>query len=411
MPVTLDDVLQARQRIAGGVFATPCFESPNLSALLGMKVYTKLELMQRTGSFKERGARNALLQLSPEQKQRGVIAASAGNHALGLAYHGHNLGIPVTVVMPQFAPLVKAETCRRYGARVLRHGDHLLEAKQHAETLQAEGGLTYIHGFDDPAIIAGQGTVALEILEQVPDLEAVIIPVGGAGLLAGMALVFKELAPEVEIIGVEPERCPSFAKALEAGHPVSVVSQPSLADGLAVTQVGANAFALAKPRLDRLVLVNEEELALAIVELLRTDRVVAEGSGASPLAACLHQKLPHLAGKKVVLTLCGGNIDLTVLDRIIESGLVAAHQLHRFRAVISDRPGGLARLATVISQAGASIQEVVHDRLFGGADVAVVSVQCVIQTRDAAHIAQVRQALAAAGIRLLEDLDRPPALP
>ena len=388
-PVTIADIQAARRRVAGAVYHSPCPESIPLSEVTGMRVFCKLENLQRTGSFKERGARNALLLLDDGQKQRGVIAASAGNHALGLAYHGRLLDIPVTVVMPRFAPLVKLNTCQRLGANVVLHGATFLEAKDHARALCAERGLTYIHGYDDPAIIAGQGTMGLEIMEQVPDVEAIVIPVGGAGLLAGVALAVKTLRPEVQIIGVEPEGAAKFAAAVHAGHPVQIHCHPTLADGLAVPDIGANAFPIARERIDQLVTVNEDEIALAILRIVELEKAIVEGSGASGLAACLAGKLPELAGKRVVLPFCGGNIDPAILSRVIEKGLVADGRVCRFSAEISDRPGGLAHLTKLIADAGASVKEIVHERAFAGSDVFAVSVLCTIETRDRAHLEEI----------------------
>ena len=387
--VTFADIEAARARIAGAVYVSPCPESIPLSEVAGMRLFCKLENLQRTGSFKERGARNALLLLDPGQRERGVIAASAGNHALGLAYHGRLLGIPVTVVMPRFAPLVKYNTCQRLGANVILHGASFLEAKQHANVLAAEGGLTYIHGYDDPAIIAGQGTLGLEILEQVPDLQAVVIPVGGAGLLAGVALAVKTRRPEVQIIGVEPEGAAKFAAAVAAGCPVQIRCSPTLADGLAVPDIGANAFPIARDHLDNLVTVNEDEIALAILRIVELEKAIVEGSGAAGLAAVLAGKLPELSGQTVVLPFCGGNIDPAILSRVIEKGLVADGRVCRFSAVISDRPGGLAGLTKLIADSGASVKEIVHERAFAGSDVFAVSVLCTIETRNRAHLEEI----------------------
>ncbi|MCX6894903.1 MAG: threonine ammonia-lyase [Verrucomicrobia bacterium] len=379
---------------------TPCPQSIPLSEITGMKVFCKLEQLQRTGSFKERGARNALLQLPPEQRQRGVIAASAGNHALGLAYHGQLLGVPVTVVMPRFAPLMKVMNCRRFGATVELHGADIGEARAHADKIAAAKKLTYINGFDDPAIIAGQGTLGLEIVEQVPDVDAVIVPVGGAGLIAGVALAVKALKPGVKIIGVEPERAASFTAALTAGKPVAIEVKPTLADGLSVPRVGDNAFALARELVDKTVLVGEREIALAILRLLELDKSVVEGAGAAPLAACLAGLVPELKGKNVVLPLCGGNIDTPILGRVLERGLVSDGRLCRFTATISDRPGGLARFAGLIAEAGASIIEIEHDRAFSSEDLNTVNVHCVVETRNLAHADELRARLAQEGFAI-----------
>ena len=401
MNLTLADIVGAKHRIADGIYFSPCPESIPLSELCGSSIYCKLDYLQRTGSFKERGARNALLLLDEDQRRRGVISASAGNHALGLAYHGKLLGIGVTVVMPKFAPLIKRTTCRTLQANVILHGESFNEAYEHAQELARTGGLSYIHGFDDPAIIAGQGTMGLEILEQVPDVEAIVVPVGGAGLIAGVALAVKSIMPKVHIIGVEPERAAGFTAALSAGHAVKAALQPTLADGLAVGKVGELAFATAAPRVDRVVTVSEEELALSMLRLVELEKSVVEGAGAAPLAACMSGKLPELRGKRTVLVLSGGNIDPLILTRVIEKGLVSDGRLCRFTAVITDRPGGLARLAQLIAESGASVQEIGHDRAFSGPDIAAANVLCTVETADRRHIDELYQRLAKEGIRVL----------
>ena len=398
MALTIEDIRQAQQRIAGAIYVSPCPESAALSELTGCRVFCKLDYLQRTGSFKERGARNSLVQLSPEAKQRGVIAASAGNHALALACHGRELATPVTVVMPRFAPLVKVATCRRYGATVLLEGESFADAKSRADEIAREQGLTYIHGFDDPAVIAGQGTMGLEILEQVPQADAIIVPVGGGGLIAGVSLAVKSLRPKTQIIGVEPESMPNFTRAIAAGHPVVSPSRPTLADGLATTTLGATAFAVARPHVDRVVTVSEDLFAFSILRLIELEKSVVEGAAAASLAGLLSGKLPDLRGKTVVLLLCGGNIDPAILGRVIEIGLAADGRLVRITATISDRPGGLAHLASIIAATGASIQQIAHDRVFSGPDVSSVRVICDVETHDREHIEELRKVLAAKGI-------------
>jgi threonine dehydratase len=400
-PLTLADIQGARARIASGIYMSPCVESIPLSQLTGAHIYCKLDYLQRTGSFKERGARNALELLTSDQRQRGVIAASAGNHALGVAYHGHLLGIRVTVVMPQFAALIKVSSCRALGATVILHGADLNEARIRAEAIAQRDGLTFLHPFDNPAVIAGQGTMALEILEQTPDAEAIVVPVGGGGLIAGMGTATKALRPDVRVIGVEAENAASLVAAIAARGPVDVVLKPTLADGLAVTRVGVHSFAALQSVVDRVVTVDEASIALAILRLIELEKSVVEGAGATPLAAFLAGKLPELKGKRVVLVLCGGNIDLTMLDRVIEVGLVADGRLARFTVSITDRPGGLARLADVIASTGASIKEIVHDRAFSGPDLSEVRVVCVVETTGRAHIDELQRALATAGIKFV----------
>ncbi len=392
-PVTLATIRAARRRIDGDVAETPCPESIPLSGITGARIFCKLDNMQRTGSFKERGARNALGQLPAAQRRRGVIAASAGNHALGLAYHGQLLDIPVTVVMPDYAPLIKVSTCRRLGARVVIAGRDFAEARARADALAAEGNLAYIHGYDDPAIISGQGTMALEILEQVRKADAIVCPIGGAGLIAGIAVAVKALRPSVRVIGVESKATASFTAALRARKPVVIRRRATLADGLAVLRVGDTAFSLARPRVDRVVQVGEEWIALAILRLIELEKIVVEGAAAAPLAALMAGLLPELRDKNVVLTMCGGNIDPAILSRVIEKGLVHDGRLTRFTALISDRPGGLAELSRVVADTGASIKDIAHDRAFSGPDVSAVNAVCTVETRDHAHIRELHRAL------------------
>ena len=397
--VKFADIEAARKRIDGAVYYSPCRDSIPLSEITDMEIFCKLDNLQRTGSFKERGARNALAQLPSDQQKRGVIAASAGNHAQALAYQGKLLGIPATVVMPKFAPLVKVNNCQKLGATVVLHGKDFGEAKAHADEIAKEKALAYIDGYDDPAIIAGQGTMGLEIVEQVPDLDAVIVPVGGAGLLAGVSVAVKTLRPDAKIVAVEAENVASFSAALEAGKPVKIALHPTLADGLAIPQVGSNAFEIARSLVDQTVTVTEEQIAVAILRLVELEKSVVEGAAATPLAACLSGKLNDLAGKRVVLLLCGGNIDPNVLSRVIERSLVADGRLGRFTAVISDRPGGLADLAAQIASTGASIKQVVHDRAFASSDVSAVNVLCTVETRNHEHLAELRAKLKSHGVK------------
>ncbi len=393
MEIGFQDIQAAAGRIRGAVMRTPCTPSVALSEITGCEIFCKFENLQRTGSFKERGARNALLLLGGDQKRRGVIAASAGNHASALSYHGKLLNVPVTVVMPRFAPLMKVRNCEQMGARVLLHGNDIGEARQHAMQFVRDQGLTYINGFDDAEIIAGQGTLGIEILEQVPGCDAILVPIGGGGLVAGVGLAVKSAKPDVQIVGVQAERTASFDAALKAGAPVQIQMRPTLADGLAVPRVGDRAFAIARQFVDKTVVVSEHMIALAVLRLIELEKTVVEGAGAVPLAALFGEDLNFLRGKKVVLPLCGGNIDTNMLGRIIERGLAADGRLCRFAANISDRPGGLARFASILAEEGASVRNVEHDRAFAGDDVSQVVVHCVIETRDFDHIARVRQRL------------------
>jgi len=401
MKVSISEIRAAARRIAGAVSISPCPESIPLSAITGSRIFCKLDNLQRTGSFKERGACNALKCLPKEARGRGVIAASAGNHALGLAYHGKLQGIPVTVVMPDYAPLIKVTTCQRLGARVIIHGTDFTEARAEADRLVAAEGLSYIHGFDDPAIIAGQGTIGLEILRQVPDVDAIVCPIGGAGLIAGLAVAVKALRPDVRVIGVESVETASFTAALKAGKPVQIPRRPTLADGLAVLKVGANSFELARGLLDEVIRVDEATIAQAILRMLELEKIIVEGSAAAPLAAMMAGLPTGLAGKRVVLVATGGNIDPAVLSRVIEKGLVHDGRLTRFTVQISDRPGGLAALARVIASSGASIKDISHDRAFSGPDVSAVNAVCTVETRDHEHIRSLRKALRKAGFSLV----------
>lgn len=399
--VSLAEIVAARARLNGALAYTPCSESAALSELTGAQVFCKQEFLQRTGSFKERGARNALAQLASEAARRGVIAASAGNHALGLAWHGRLLGVTVTVVMPRFAPLVKVARCRQFGATVLLHGDTFEEARTEAMRLAEERQLTYIHPFDDPQVIAGQGTLAFELLEQVPEAEAVVVPVGGGGLLAGVATVLHALKPELQIIGVEPANAACFAAGLAAESPVRVATRYTLADGLAVSEAGRHTLAIARPLVSQMVQVPEETIALAMLRLAELEKCIIEGAGAVGLAALLGGQLPQLAGKKVVLLLTGGNIDPLAHNRVIERGLAADGRIYRFDVLLSDRPGALAHLSSVLANAGANVTEIVHNRTFAGPDLSRVHVLCTVETRDRAHIADLQKRLAENEVELV----------
>jgi threonine dehydratase len=371
-----------------------------LSELTGARIFCKQEHLQRTGSFKERGARNALAQLSAGQSAKGVVAASAGNHALGLAWHGRSLSIPVTVVLPRFAPLVKVARCRQFGATVVLHGDTFDEARAEAARLAAEHEFTYIHPFDNLHVIAGQGTLAFEILEQVPDVDVILVPVGGGGLLAGMATALHALKPDVKIIGVEPANAACFSAGLAAGESVNVATRFTLADGLAVAEAGQHTLAIARPLVHQMVQVGEEHLALAMLRLAELEKCIIEGAGAAGLAALLSGALPDLKGRRVVLLLSGGNIDPLAHSRVIERGLAADGRIYRFDALISDRPGGLAHLSSLLAAVGSNVTEIVHNRTFAGPDLSRVHVLCTVETRDRAHIAEIQQRLTESGVEL-----------
>jgi threonine dehydratase len=399
--VTIDDVVGAAARIAGGVVRTPCVRSPALSDMLGLDVWCKCDFQQTTGSFKERGARNLLMQLDPAQRARGIVGASAGNHALALAYHGRDLGMPVTVVMPRFAPLIKQARAAALGARVLLHGDNIGEARERAEELVASDGLMFITGFNAPEIIAGAGTVGLEILEDVPDCDAVIAPIGGGGLVAGIGVVLAARRPQARLVGVEPERAASFAAARKAGRAVRIGVDPTLADGLAVPEVGDLAFQVANDRISSLVTVDERAITLAILRLVEMEKAVVEGAGAAALAALMAHRDAIGDARRVVLVLCGGNIDPAVLSRVIEHGLALDGRLVQFLAVIRDRPGGLADIAAAIASTGASVKQISHERAFGDADVSKVQVLCQVEVRGTDHADHLFGVLRERGITVL----------
>lgn len=389
--ITFQDVTSAAFKIKNGIEYTPCPKS-HLSEMVDMDIYLKKEFLQFTGSFKERGARYALVMLPKEQRKKGVISASLGNHAQGLCYHGWKLGIPVTVVMPSKASLMKIQKCRDYHANVIVQGSDMGEAKKIALKMAHETGQTYINGYDHPHIMAGQGTIGLEIVEQVSNIDAIVVPVGGGGLIAGVATAIKNLSPQTKIIGVESEKCPSFTKALENKAPVYTPNKETLADGLAVPQVGYNAFATTVPLLDKMIVVKEEWIALAILRLVEQEKCVVEGAGASGLAAILAGHLDEFKAKRVVLLICGGNIDTTIFGRCLERGLAADGRLQRFTVTVSDGPGGVSKLCNLLAKLGVSIKDIMHERAFIR-DIHSVEVKVVCETRDWIHAQEMRNAL------------------
>jgi threonine dehydratase len=388
---------RARVRLLGQIRETPVFPSPRLSRVSGADVYLKHEYQQVTGSFKERGACNKLLLLSSAERERGVVAASAGNHALGLAYHGQRLGVPVRVFMPRFAPMVKVAQCRAYGASVELCGDSFDQARAEAIECTKREGLTLVPGFDDPRVIEGQGTLGLELLEALPDVDVVVVPAGGGGLLAGVALAVKSRRPEVEVIGVEAAHAPTVSAALAAGRPVAVRVKPGLADGLAVARVGEHCFPIIRELVSRVECVDESEIGAAIVRLMEVEKAVVEGAGAVGVA-WLARRPAEVAGRRVLVVASGGNIDLNVASRVIERGLAAAGRLCRVSVQLSDTPGALAGLLALVASTEANLVQVDHDRNFAPADVTWVNVSLVLETRDRDHIDRVRQALAGAGL-------------
>jgi threonine dehydratase len=397
--ITFADVEEARERIRNQIYLSPFPYSESISRLTDARAYFKLENLQMTGSFKERGALNRLLTLGPDGASRGVIAASAGNHGMAVAFHTQRLHIAATIVMPLHAPLIKLSQVRRYGAQTVLHGADYDAAFAEAYRLAQEKGLSFIHAFDDPWVIAGQGTIGLELYEQTPDLNAVLVPVGGGGLIGGIGLVLKTLNPKIRVIGVQAEAAPSMKAALEQGAPVRVPPALTMADGIAVREVGEMPFALARRYVDEIVTVSEGEIANAVLLLLETEKTVAEAAAAVSLAALVSKKV-QLAGRNVGLIISGGNIDMNLISRIIEKGLIQDGRLCRFSVVLSDRPGMLARLSQRIGDLGANILHIAHNRGFGQIAIGETEVELVLETTGPEHIARVDHALRADGFRV-----------
>jgi threonine dehydratase len=393
--VTLESIRAAAARLAGRVEVTPCVHSRTLSQITGAEVYLKFENLQFTASFKERGALNKLSLLTPTQRAKGVIAVSAGNHAQGVAYHAERLGIPAVIVMPRFTPMVKVERTRGFGPEIVLTGDTFDDARLEAAKIAADRGLTMVHPYDDADVIAGQGTVALEMLAQQPELDCLCVAIGGGGLISGVATAARALKPGITIVGVQTDQFPSMYAAFKGVDMPS--ANATLAEGIAVKQPGELTCEIVKRIVDDVVLVSEGDIEQAIVMLLEIEKTVVEGAGATGLAAMLRH--PALfAGRKVGLILCGGNIDPMVLADIIERGMVRAGRLARIRVHTRDVPGELARAATLIGQAGANIEEVEHQRAFTTLPVQNAELEFVLQTRGPEHIEEVLRTLRNAGL-------------
>jgi len=390
---TIADIEAARQRIGPHLIRTPLLESFTLGELCGRQVLCKFENLQMTGSFKERGALNKLLTLNEVERGRGVVAASAGNHAQGLAYHGQRLGIPVTIVMPLYTPVVKVVHTQKMGARVIQVGENFDQAHEYACELAEREGLTLVHPFDDPDVIAGQGTLGLELLE-AEEFDSVLVPVGGGGLLAGIATALKARRPSVRVIGVEAELCASMQAAL-AGQPFQARGR-TIADGIAVQKVGTLTTAIARELVDGMVAVSEGEIAHAVQLLLEIEKTLVEGAGAVGLAALLHHR-SEVPGERSVILLSGGNMDITMLAKIIERGLTADGRLTRLVVRLPDIPGALAAVTECISKERGNIRDVVHHRTFSNTPLGEVYVEFTVETRSHEHVAQIEAALRARG--------------
>jgi threonine dehydratase len=388
------DIHAAAQRLQGQVLDTPCMPSRTLSAITGCEVFLKFENLQFTASFKERGALNKLLQLTDDERARGVLAVSAGNHAQGVAYHAQRLGIPATIVMPRFAPAVKVENTRRFGANVVLEGDTFDDARAHGLALAGERGLTVVHPYDDLAVAAGQGTIALEMLAEQPGIDTLVVAIGGGGLICGIATAARAIKPGIEVIGVQTERFPAVWNHMHQAHNES--AQATIADGIAVKMPGALTVPLIRERVSDVVLVGEDDIEQAILMLLEIEKTVVEGAGAVGLAALMKHRA-RFAGKKVGLVLSGGNIEPLVLAEIIQRGMVKSGRLARLRFDVRDVPGALADLAAWLGKLGANIDEVQHQRAFTSLSVERAQIEVVVQTRGVAHIEEILTKMRAQG--------------
>ena len=401
--IKLADIHAARGRLRGGVVHTPCKHTHAFEDLVPGRLHFKFENLQRTGSFKDRGALNKLLQLTPEERKRGVVTASAGNHAQAVAYHAARLGLCATVVMPEFTPLIKVANTKRYGARVIQTGATLSDGLKEVYRMVEEEGMNLVHAFDDEAVIAGQGTIGLELVEQVEDLKTVVVPIGGGGIISGIAVAVKTLKPSVRVIGVEAAAAASALASREAGAVVSIESAETLADGIAVKRVGERTFPIIQEYVDDIVTVGEEEIASAILRLLEREKTVVEGAGAVPLAALTTGKIPVEENEPVVGILCGGNIDVNMISRIIERGLVGDGRMAHLIVKVRDRPGSLLRLTELVAEKGANVMGIHHRR--GFADISVGDVEIVLQleTRGQDHVVEIVQALEERGVKVEMD--------
>ena len=393
--LTLQDIRDAATRLQGQVLETPCVESKTLSQIVGAQVFLKFENLQFTASFKERGACNRLTLLSEEERARGVVAMSAGNHAQGVAYHAQRLGLRAVIVMPRFTPGVKVERTRGFGAEVVLHGDTLEEARAHAYALADAQGLTFVHPYDDEGVAAGQGTLGLEMLQAVPDLDTLVIAVGGGGLISGVATAVKAVKPGIEIVGVQTTRFPAMVNAVKGtSHPQGT---STIAEGIAVGTPGKITQEIIKRLVDDLVLVDEGDIEQAVLMLLEIEKTLVEGAGAAGLAALLRHP-ERFKGKRVGLVLCGGNIDPLLLAAIIERGMVRSGRLARIKVSARDVPGVLARITATVADAGANIEEVHHQRAFTMLAAQNVEIELVLQTRGKTHIEDVLARLRHAGM-------------
>jgi len=390
MSVTIDDIRAAADRLAGHIERTPCRPSRTLSQITGANVWVKFENLQFTAAFKERGALNKLLQLSASEQKRGVIAASAGNHAQGLSYHGQRLGVPVTIVMPVQTPVVKVEHTRHFGAEVILHGETYDDANAYAREICNQRDLVFVHPFDDADVIAGQGTIALEMLEDAPDIDVLPVPIGGGGLISGMATAAKAVKPDIEVIGVEAAMYPSFTARMRGFRPN--IGGQTIAEGIAVKTVGELTYAIARPLLSDVLLIEESDFERAVALYVNVEKTVAEGAGAASLAALLAYP-ERFRGRNVGLVLCGGNIDTRLLASVLTRELIRERRMTSFRIIGDDRPGLLATVSAVIGGAGGNIIEVSHNRLSLDVPAKGAEFDIMVETRDSKHTDEITEAL------------------
>ncbi len=394
--ITLANVQAALERIRPSIYLSPCTLSATFSHLTGNSIYLKLDNLQRTGAFKERGALNKLLTMSAQERDQGVIAASAGNHAQGLAYHAGRRGIKAQICMPLTTPLIKVSATKSYGAEVILVGANYDDACEEAIRRSQQQHLTFIHPFDDDAVIAGQGSLGLEMLQQHPEIEAVVVPIGGGGLIGGIACAIKETNPKVRIVGVQTSRLPSMKAAVAEGKPVTLPPAATVADGIAVRRAGDRTLPLVQKYVDEIVTVDEEEIANAVLLLLEREKTMAEGAGAAAIAALINHKI-EMAGEKIAVLIGGGNMDVTLLSRIIERGLVKDGRLVRLRVHLPDYPGALHRLTGILADHRANIVETSYDRAYYGVNLGETAIDITMETRGPDQIAELLSALAAAG--------------
>lgn len=398
--LTLETIQKAHGVLQDHIYHSPCVVSETLSDMLHCHAYQKLENLQITGAFKERGALNRLHHLNHDQCSKGVITASAGNHAQGLAYHAQRMGIKATIVMPEATPLNKVSNVRRFGPEVVLTGRNFDEAFEEAASLQQRYGYTFVHPFDDEAVIAGQGTIALEILNDVPDMEAIIVPIGGGGLIAGIATAAKSIKPDIRIIGIQASQASATFSAFNSGSVMPVRPGSTIADGIAVKSPGHLTFPIIRKYVDHVYLVDEEEIASAILLLLEREKILVEGAGASPLAAMMYrEELHELHGKKVAMIVSGGNIDMNLLSRIIERGMVKDGRMARLRIEMSDVPGQLAATAGIFAREHANVMEVYHNRSFLKGAMGKTYLDITLETKGHEHIETIITALENAGYK------------